>query len=106
MKIKNGASIRGCHWQVWYMSLIVEKHYKKNGYDEVIFTSGSDGIHKHPTHGLGYAADYRNRDIPKDKRAQLAQDIQRELGKDYDFIEEFNPDHFHGEYDPRHGDTQ
>jgi hypothetical protein len=105
MLVKKGASLRGCKWQVWYMSLMVDAYMKKNGYGEAILTSGSEGKHKHNTHGLGYAGDYRNHHIAKSRRAQIAKDIQELLGKEYNFIEEFNPDHFHGEYDPRHGDT-
>ena len=105
MKLKPGVSLRGCKWQVWLMSIVVDDVYKSLGYGEVVLTSGSDGKHKHPTHGLGYAADYRNRDVPSSKREALAQACRdallKRLGSGYQFIVETNPDHNHGEYDPR-----
>ncbi len=101
MKFKKGVSLRGMKWQTFYAMAIVDQILVDLGYGQLVVTSGTEGEHKYHTHGLGYAFDGRNRDIPKAERAAVVKAVQTELGPDYNFIEEFGPDHFHGEYDPK-----
>ena len=108
MKLKEGASLRGVQWQMFYAALIIEGVLQKSGY-ECVITSGTDGQHgvgpskpgkaDKTLHDDGLALDIRNRTIPVPEREPIRKDIAQALGPDYDVVLE--KDHFHLEFDPK-----
>ena len=108
MKLKEGASLAGVRWEMFYASIIVEGILNGHGY-ECVITSGTDGKHGHPPsktgkadgtlHDDGLALDFRNRTIPVPERAPLRKELSKALGQDYDVVLE--KDHFHVEYDKK-----
>ena len=101
MKFKRGVSIRGMQWQTFLMLVIVDGVHKAMFKTEATVTSGTEGVHKHDTHGLGYAGDVRSRDHTPEQRIKFVARVNAELPAGYQFIHETGPDHYHGEYDPR-----
>lgn len=70
---------------------------------EIVLVVTEIGGGKHKTgslHYRGYAADLRTRNIPAWQVPLVLDAMQRELGYDWDVIQE--TDHFHIEYDPDH----
>jgi len=64
-----------------------------------VITSGRDGKHMNGSlHPTGYAADLRTRNMSTAQQERLRDDLQDELGQDYDRVIE--SDHLHIEYDP------
>lgn len=110
MKLKQGASLVGVKWQMFYAAIVVEEVLEDRGY-ECVITSGTDGQHGHgpsqpgkgdgTLHDDGEALDFRSRDIPLDQREPIRAQISKALGKDYDVILEENPPHYHLEHDPK-----
>ncbi len=109
MKIKEGASLKGVQWQMFYAAIICEGVLIKNGF-ELIITSGTDGQHgcgpskpgkaeDHTLHDDGLALDFRHRHIPVQMHEDVRRDMKEALGPDYDVVRE--KDHFHVEYDPK-----
>ncbi len=75
--------------------------FARNGYPFVI-TEKDGGKHMVGSlHYKGFAIDFRSWVVPVDKRPALLAQLKRELGSDWDVIEEHNPDHFHAEYQPK-----
>lgn len=101
MKLKQGVSLRGMKWQTFYMLIIVDGVHKRMFSKEVVVTSGTEGEHKHDTHGLGYAGDCRSRDHTTEQRDAFVKAVKKELPEGYEFFHEMAPAHYHGEYDPR-----
>ena len=109
MKLKEGASLKGVQWQMFYAAIIIEGVLQKSGY-ECVITSGTDGQHgvgpskpgkaDKTLHDDGLALDIRNRDIPVPQWEPLRRDIAAALGNEYDVVLETKPPHFHVEFDP------
>ena len=73
--------------------------FARNGYPFVI-TEKDGGKHMVGSlHYKGFAIDFRSWVVPHDKRPALLAQLKRELGSDWDVIEEH--DHFHAEYQPK-----
>lgn len=76
-----------------------EKVYNKHK-TEVVITSLMDGTHKkNSKHYSGEAADLRIWAFDPIQVKLVAEDLKKELGKDYDVVIE--GDHIHIEYDPK-----
>lgn len=110
MKLKQGASLNGVKWQMFYAAIVVEAVLEDRGY-ECVITSGTDGQHGHgpsqpgkadsTLHDDGEALDFRSRHIPATEREPIRAQIKLALGKDYDVVLETDPPHFHLEHDPK-----
>ena len=73
--------------------------FARNGYPFVI-TEKDGGKHLVGSlHYTGFAIDFRSWVVPADKRPALLVQLKRELGSDWDVIEEHA--HFHAEYQPK-----
>ena len=71
----------------------------RNGYPFVI-TEKDGGKHMDGSlHYTGFAIDFRSWVVHVVKRPALLAQLKRELGSDWDVIEEH--DHFHAEYQPK-----
>jgi hypothetical protein len=80
---------------------IVVEVWNRYGYT-VTVTSGEEPNATHRTESLhysGFAEDYRTRDVPPSKLADMVADVRARLGSDYDVVLE--SDHLHIEYDPK-----
>lgn len=98
MKLKQGASLAGVVWQMFYAAIIAEGIFKKYGATELIITAGTDGTHsENSLHYEGRALDLRTWDV-SDVTA-VAAELRRKLGKNYDVVIEKT--HLHVEYDPK-----
>mgnify|MGYP003558061134 FL=1 len=79
--------------------IVIAMIFARNGYPFVI-TEKDGGQHMVGSlHYAGFAIDFRSWVVPVDKRPALLAQLKRELGKDWDVIEE--RDHFHAEYQPK-----
>ena len=75
------------------------KVFDSASYDMIV-TGALDGKHCANSYHYKLAAlDLRNRHIPVDERPGICEEMQTQLGKDYQVIDE--GDHFHIEYDPK-----
>lgn len=83
------------------MLIIVDAVHRRMFGTDAVLTSGTDGEHKHFTHALGYAGDFRSRDHSPTQRSEFVKAVSMLLGPDYQFFHEEKPAHYHGEYDPR-----
>ncbi len=72
-----------------------------------MITSTNDGDHKpNSRHYSNEAIDLQGHDMDDDLMQQIANDLAKLLGKDYDVLAEFFPqehgrNHIHIEYDPK-----
>ena len=79
--------------------IVIAMVFARNGYPFVI-TEKDGGQHMVGSlHYAGFAIDFRSWVVPVDKRPALLAQLKRELGSDWDVIEE--DDHFHAEYQPK-----
>lgn len=101
MKFKSGVALRGMQWEAFVLLIIVDGVHKRMFKKEVVVTSGTEGQHKHATHGLGYAGDFRSRDHSPQERLDFVEAVRAELPFGYQFFHEEAPDHYHGEFDLR-----
>jgi hypothetical protein len=103
MKIKDGASVQGCHWRMFDAALKIERVLGEYGF-ELTITAGTDGQHgPHSLHYQGLAIDFRTREISPGQQVKVYRDIKLALGNDFDVVQE--ADHGHAEYDPQHNGT-
>lgn len=100
MKVKRGVSLIGVCGEMFVSAIYVEEVLNEEGY-ECVITSGSEGEHtnEQSLHYRGRGLDYRNRDIPLEKRKDIELKIRAKLGPDYYVV--MKSDHIHTEYDPR-----
>lgn len=99
MKLKDGVSLEGVQWQMFYAAVKVEAAYNKLGHDLTI-TAGTDGKHAAKSlHYKGLALDIRSRTISAGTKPKLLKAIRLSLGPDYQVIDEL--DHWHVEWDPK-----
>jgi hypothetical protein len=81
-----------------HYDLIDRIHHEHAGRDGYV-ASAREGEHmKGSKHYTGEAIDLRTRDLDKETRKSIVEDLRHELGNDYDVILESN--HIHVEYDP------
>jgi len=98
---KDGAEIKTMPPVVLDGIIEIAMIFARNGYPFVI-TEKDGGKHMVGSlHYKGFAIDFRSWVVPYDKRPALLAQLKRELGSDWDVIEEHNPDHFHAEYQPK-----
>jgi flavodoxin len=98
MKLKPGVNLDGVSWRLFYAAVVAEEIYKKFG-AELVITSANDGKHGDKTlHHKGLALDLRTWNLGG-REMQVAAEIRKALGKDFDVIVE--SDHIHLEYQPK-----
>ena len=95
--IKHGVKL--AKQNVWAVAMpIIFEIYRDFGVTAVI-TSGTDGLHlPNSLHYSGMAFDFRTRHVPLGQREELAAEVSRALGDNFDVVLE--SDHLHVEYDP------
>lgn len=108
IKVKPGANTSGLGSEITSTYPIVDEAIRNNSsYSEGVITSGNDSKHKRNSkHYSDEAIDIRGKIFPDKTMKDIADEIQRKLGPDYDVIPEFFPknpanDHIHIEYDPK-----
>ena len=93
----------------------ISKHYpaidsavsNNSSHNEAVITSGNDSRHKQNSkHYSDEAIDVRGNNVTDQQMKDIADEIQKNLGPDYDVIPEYFPenplnDHIHIEYDPK-----
>jgi uncharacterized protein YcbK (DUF882 family) len=100
VKLKLGASIAGLQPEMAVALVVVSGVYERLGVSEVVITSGTDGIHSPKSrHYLGFALDFRTRNVPLAQRDELAKQIKKALGQDFFVLLE--SDHLHIDFRPR-----
>lgn len=101
MKIKKGVELEGLEPEAWLIVGYADRVWKDMGRPKgVTITSGLDGVHmKNSKHYIGMALDLRTRYFSDEDRAQVAEYLQSDLGKDYDVVS--HSSHIHVEYDPK-----
>lgn len=99
MKLKEGAKIDKVAGPLFFAAIVVEGVFNRYGH-ECVITAGNDGQHGiHTFHIWGYALDFRTRDVPIAQMMKITIDIKKELGADYDVVQE--SDHLHVEVSNR-----
>jgi hypothetical protein len=96
MLLKLGVSIERLNREIRRALDPVDAVYHAGG-EEVVITSTFEGDHK--AGSLHYSNDAFDVRMPKNKPGDVAQEIRRRLGKDFDVVLEL--DHIHCEYDPK-----
>ena len=99
MRLKNGASINGICPDIIVALAPAAVIWERHG-QELVITSGTDGKHSEGSlHYSGLALDFRTRYFGADQVVEVAADLRKALGVDYDVVIE--PSHIHCEYDPK-----
>ena len=99
MELKSGVKLVGLHPELHLGLVIANEVYASHGVNMVI-TSVLDGKHsKTSLHYAGYAADLRIKNLGNTDPYDVAKEIKRRLGVDFDVIVESN--HIHLEFQPR-----
>jgi hypothetical protein len=99
LRLKNGVSINGIGPNIIAVlapaALIWERHGQ-----ELVVTSGTDGDHSEGSlHYVGLALDFRTRYFGLDQSFEVAADLRKALGMDYDIV--LHSSHLHIEWDPK-----
>lgn len=98
---QQSARVYGMQTPILLAIMMAAPIFEKYGVDLVI-TSGMEGRHGlRSMHYLGYAVDFRNRDIKVTERGQIIVALQDALGPDYQVINE--KDHIHVQFRPATG---
>jgi hypothetical protein len=96
MKLKDGVSLQDVSWRMFHAAVVAEKVYATYG-AELVITSANDGKHGDKTlHHKGLALDLRTWNLGG-REMQVASDLAKALGNDYDVVLE--RDHIHLEWD-------
>ena len=99
MQLKTGVKLVGIKPELVLGLYIADSVYRKYQ-TELVITSVVDGVHKRKSlHYSGYAADLRIWGFSADLLREVAIEIQKALGEDYDVVVESN--HIHLEYEPK-----
>ena len=104
ISIKPGVDLTGLSGELAAAIPIVAAVFLEEFKSDCVITSGRDGKHRHITHYLGYALDFRTRHLLATDRCRVEGLVQKALGGaegQYDVILEDGPDHLHVELDPR-----
>lgn len=100
LRFKKGVSFRGVQPEMAIGLHALEGFFKKHGIDDLWVTSCVDGKHSQGSlHYVGYAVDIRIWEIPKDKPRWFVDELNKEMGKEFDCVLE--PDHIHVEFQPK-----
>jgi hypothetical protein len=97
MLMKLGVSIEYLGREIRRALDIIEKIYFDAGEGEAVITETRGGTHKPGS--LHYADDAIDIRLPKKNVGELAQEMRRKLGINYDVVVEIS--HVHCEYDPK-----
>lgn len=98
-KIKEGVIINGIKPEMMLVITIAQEFYKDLKIDCVI-TSCCDGKHSSTSlHYVGYALDFRTRNMNNFQQKLLLESLKNQLTKEYDIILESN--HLHVEFQPK-----
>jgi hypothetical protein len=95
--MKLGVSIEYLGREIRRALDIIEKIYFDAGEGEAVITETRGGTHKPGS--LHYADDAIDIRLPKKNVGELAQEMRRKLGINYDVVVEIS--HVHCEYDPK-----
>ena len=99
MQLKTGVKLVGIKPEL-VLGLYIADSVYRTYQTEMVITSVVDGVHKRKSqHYAGYAADLRIWGFNRDLLQEVAIEIQKALGEDYDVVVEV--DHLHLEYDPK-----
>lgn len=97
-RFKKGVKVKGVQLEMVAIWPAVAAAYAS--FDrECIITSVMDGEHKEIVHYLGFATDFRTRNVPQGWWDKLVDRIRENLTDEYDVVLE--KDHIHVEFDPR-----
>ena len=96
MLLKLGVSIERLNREIRRALNPIESIYATNG-EEAVLTSADGSTHN--VGSLHYANDAVDVRMPKKNAGEVAQELRRRLGKDFDVVVEF--DHVHVEFDPK-----
>jgi len=96
MLLKFGVSIERLNREIRRALDPIESVYATNG-EEAVLTSAGEGTHS--VGSLHYANDAVDVRMPKKNAGEVAQELRRRLGKDFDVVVEL--DHIHVEHDPK-----
>mgnify|MGYP001825392817 CR=1 FL=1 len=97
MRVKRGVSLKVLQPQMVLASQIVEPILNRYGQEGVI-TSGCEGVHsKNSKHYIGYALDFRHRDMDSEMtKRRAAKEMQEALGAEYYVM--YEDSHIHVQY--------
>ena len=96
MRLKKGVILTGLQLEMRQVKIAAEAIWKNNG-QECVITSGLDGKHSVGSlHPFGYALDLRTNYFDKITKIKVSNELQIELGQDYEVHLEST--HIHVEY--------
>jgi hypothetical protein len=98
MQIKEGASLSGLQLAMRPALQVAEYVWKEYG-EELVVTSGTDGVHSAGSlHYYGYALDFRTRYFDYETKMKVFRDLVYQLRKRQGFVVLLEKDHIHVEY--------
>jgi len=99
VKIKDGVVLTGTKPEIMAVLHPACLIWRNHG-QELVITAGTDGVHMEGSlHYKGLALDFRTRYFGLDQSFEVASELRKELGDDYDVI--LHSSHCHVEYDPK-----
>lgn len=108
IRVKPGANVTNISGNISIAYPMIDSAVQTNSsHSEGVITSGNDSRHMNGSrHYTNDAIDVRGNNVTDEQMQDIADDIQDELGPDYDVEAEFYPDdptndHIHIEYDPK-----
>ena len=100
VRLKRGVSVRGLQPEMIFGIQIASGFFERNKAGDVVITSAVDGEHSRGSlHYVGYAIDVRIWAIEKDRLSWFADELDIELGTEFDCVLE--KDHLHIEFQPK-----
>ena len=101
---RNGRKVSLCD-ELVYALLIVERVFRSRGIEHVDISSGVEGTHSRKSaHYSGRAVDIRVWAIPEHLRDEIADQVEDEVGPDFDLVwgsAQGHSTHYHLEFDPK-----
>ena len=99
MIVKAGVKLDKLQPQMTLALMAVERVWTAAGREPVL-TSGNDGVHREGSlHYVGLALDFRSRNLSSNERYLFREQLEDMLGDEFDVVLEFNPHHYHIEWD-------
>ena len=99
MRLKDGVSLNGIKPDIIAVLSTAAIIWQRHG-QELVVTAGTDGKHSEGSlHYVGLALDFRTRYFGLDQSFEVAADLRKALGMDYDVV--LHSSHWHVEYDPK-----
>ena len=100
--IKPGVDLSNIQPQMVIATLILHAIYREEFKSDLTITSGRDGKHRHVLHYVGFALDFRTRDLILSDQERVEGLATEALGGQFDAIHEITVgQHLHVEFDPR-----